>query len=105
MATNKYLNEFKRFSGIIQESDDLGVVQNIIPGLENAESMCAEAVQELQEVIERLKKLQNTMQNEMNNIHLPAESQWLAGKLRASLRGILSSESPIRRALTELDRF
>lgn len=105
MSTKNLLKEYRKISGLICEADDYQLVQNIVPGIKNATEQCKEACDEMQAVVERLEKLSQVLRGDSNSLHLPAESEFLKGRLRNALRSVLSSEPAIRKALSALEQL
>jgi len=105
MKNNKLLQEFRLYSGLLTESDDFQLVQNMLPGVRNAVEHCKEACEKMDDVLVRLEKVSEALKRDNNSLHLPAEATWLSGQLREVLRHILSSEEPIRKAMSALDQL
>lgn len=102
-VNKKVLNEFRYYTGLLQEQGDHALISNMIPGLKNAVDACKEMTSDLEEVVSRLEKLEKILQADENQLHLPAESSYLHSKLRNALHKVLGAEAPIRSALSKLD--
>ena len=105
MSTKSLLKEYRRLNGQITESDDTLLLQSVIPGITNALQHCEESLESLKTVLERLEKVAHALRSDSNSLHLPAESSYVSGHLRSALQHILSSEQPIRKAMTALDQL